>query len=123
MLTGGDSITAGIPYYQNQLDHLAKTLAHVFNSKVHADDPAQPDKYKELLSGDGNGNITAGNISISDKWAEDSSYIFNHHIRQKEMMVYHHHIGVHRFFTCFDHKAIFIFIRRRRASWRRSWPP
>ena len=79
MLTGGDSITAGIPYYQNQLDHLAKTLAHVFNSKVHADDPAQPDKYKELLSGDGNGNITAGNISISDKWAEDSSYI----IREK----------------------------------------
>lgn len=79
MLTGGDQVTAGIPYYQNQLDNLARTLATVFNSKVHADDPDNPDKCKELLSGDGNGNITAGNISISDKWAEDSSYI----IREK----------------------------------------
>lgn len=75
MLTGNDSIMSGIPYYQNQLDNFAKTLADVFNNKVHADDPDFPDKYKELLSGDGNGNITAGNISISDKWAEDSSYI------------------------------------------------
>ena len=75
MLTGNDSIMSGIPYYQNQLDNFAKTLADVFNNKVHADDPDFPDKYKELISGDGNGNITAGNISISDKWAEDSSYI------------------------------------------------
>ncbi|CST00666.1 Uncharacterised protein [Shigella sonnei] len=52
------------------------------------------------------GFVEDHDVRFRDQLAK--STLFNHHIRQKEMMVYHHHIGVHRFFTCFDHKAIFI---------------
>lgn len=75
MLTGADPINAGIPYYQNKMDNFAQTLADVFNNKIHADDPDFPDKYKFLLQGGVDGKVTAGNISISDQWADDVSYI------------------------------------------------
>ena len=66
MLTGADPINAGIPYYQNKMDNFAQTLADV---------PDFPDKYKFLLQGGVDGKVTAGNISISDQWADDVSYI------------------------------------------------
>lgn len=75
MLTGADPINAGIPYYQNKMDNFAQTLADVFNNKIHADDSDFPDKYKFLLQGGVDGKVTAGNISISDQWADDVSYI------------------------------------------------
>ncbi len=34
--------------------------------------------------------------------------VFHHHIREKQMVVDHHHICIHRRFTRFDHKTVFI---------------
>lgn len=78
-LTGDNPINAGIPYYQRKLDDFAKNLVNVFNNIVHDDDPNFPNKCKVLLQGDANGNVNAGNITISDLWAADSAYI----IREK----------------------------------------
>ena len=52
------------------------------------------------------GFVEDHHVRFRDQFAK--SALFDHHIRQKQMMVYHHYIGVHRFFACFDHKAIFI---------------
>ena len=75
VLTGSDGLDAGIPYYEKCLDKLAKGFADVFNSMVPADNPDNPNEFKTLLQGDKNGNITAGSITISSKWSDDSSYI------------------------------------------------
>ena len=74
-LTGDNAISPGIPYYQRQLDNFAKSFANTFNNIVHDDESPFPDKYKVLLEGDVSGEITAGSISISSKWADDPSYV------------------------------------------------
>ncbi|MCB6609801.1 flagellar hook-associated protein FlgK [[Clostridium] symbiosum] len=78
-LTGDNSLNKGIPYYQHKLDTMASKLAEVFNRIIpetyQTADPKIPDTYKKLLQGDEDGNVTAGNISISDVWANDASYL------------------------------------------------
>lgn len=77
--TGDNSLNKGIPYYQHKLDAMASKMAEVFNKIIpdtyQAGDPKVPDTYKQLLQGDADGKVTAGNISISDLWANDSSYL------------------------------------------------
>ena len=79
ILTGDSSLHKGIPYYQHKLDAMASKLAEVFNKAIpdtyQTADPNVPDTYKQLLQGDEDGIVTAGNIAISDIWAEDSSYL------------------------------------------------
>ena len=75
MLTGNNSLNAGIPYYERKLDDFAQTMANVFNSMVHEDDPNKPGPFKTLIQGDLNGKVSAGNIRISDMWTKDSAYI------------------------------------------------
>lgn len=79
IITGDSSLNKGVPYYQHKLDAMAGKLAEVFNKIIpdtyRADDPMAPDTYKQLLQGDAEGNVTAGNIAISDIWANDSSYL------------------------------------------------
>ena len=75
MLTGNNSLNAGIPYYERKLDEFAQTMANVFNSMVHEDDPDKPGPFKTLIQGDFNGKVSAGSIRISDLWTKDSSYI------------------------------------------------
>ena len=78
-LTGDSSLNKGISYYQHKLDAMASKLAEVFNRIIpdtyQAGSPQTPDAYKMLLQGDEEGNVTAGNISISDMWANDASYL------------------------------------------------
>lgn len=79
LLTGDTSLNKGIPYYQHKLDAMASKLAEVFNKAIpdtyQTADPNVPDTYKQLLQGDEDGIVTAGNIAISDIWADNSSYL------------------------------------------------
>lgn len=75
MLTGDNSLSKGIPYYQKKLDNLANALAQAFNQVVPDDGAKEGDnQYKTLLEGE-NGTVTAGNITVSDAWAKDPSFI------------------------------------------------
>lgn len=80
----------GIPYYRDQLNTFANTLASVVNNVIPdtVDAAGNVLTYKTLLGGlsstpDASGNypvltnivVTADNISISDDWTADSSYI------------------------------------------------
>ena len=86
----GESQYRGIPYYRDQLNTFANTLASVVNNIIpqYDTDGVTVLGYKELLGGlsntpDANGNypvstgipVTAANIAISDIWTENSSYI------------------------------------------------
>ncbi len=66
------AIKKGIPYYQKSLDLLANQFAAIFNGANT--DATVPNKGGPLFSNSGDGNdttgITAGNISISAKWAK-----------------------------------------------------
>lgn len=75
ILSGNNAGSQGIPYYQEQLDLFAKSLYETFNNIVHADDPADPATFKQLLKGGADGIVTAGNLSISDEWLADPSYL------------------------------------------------
>lgn len=79
VITGDSSLNKGIPYYQHKLDAMASKMAELFNKVIpdtyQAGDPKVPDTYKKLLQGDEDGVVTAGNISISDIWAKDFSYL------------------------------------------------
>lgn len=79
VLTGDSSLHKGIPYFQHKLDTMASKMAEVFNKIIpdtyQAGDPKVPDTFKQLLQGDEDGIVTAGNIAISDIWAENSAYL------------------------------------------------
>lgn len=76
VLTGDSAINRGIPYYRDKLDNLASSLTHAFNQVVPNDGAVNGDsQFKVLLQGDESGKVTAGNISISDEWSKDPSYI------------------------------------------------
>ncbi len=91
----GESASRGFLYYQDQLNAFAQTIATVVNRIVpEADADGNPMKdadgnivYKELLGAvvqkaDGTGTevrtdipITADNLSITDKWNNNSGYV------------------------------------------------
>lgn len=79
VLTGDSSLHKGIPYFQHKLDTMASKMAEVFNKIIpdtyQAGDTKVPDTFKQLLQGDEDGIVTAGNIAISDIWAENSAYL------------------------------------------------
>ena len=90
----GESTARGYFYYQDKLDAFAQTLATVVNRIVpEVDENGNVVKgaYRQLLGGlssepDADGKyhvrddipITADNLSISDKWSQDSGYIIFH---------------------------------------------
>ena len=67
----------GIPYYEKALNAMANKFADVMNKANSMKDPADFDK--PLFSNDGKTddvtNITAGNISISNSWAEKTGWL------------------------------------------------
>ena len=80
----GETSERGVLYYRDQLDHIAKTFANVMNTTIpeaYANNDPQSGMdaakgYKTLIgTTDGSDKITAANISISDTWAKDSSYL------------------------------------------------
>ena len=89
VVEAGESQYRGIPYYRDQLNTFANTLAGVVNNIIpEFDASGNITGYKELLGGlsatpDSNGKypvttgvqITAENIAISDLWTEDSAYV------------------------------------------------
>lgn len=98
--SASESAERGVPYYRDKLNTFASTMANVFNSLIPlshqdadgnwTDDPGQ---FKTLLGArvpklDAAGNVlpgeftttvdipvTADNISLSDEWLKDSSYV------------------------------------------------
>ncbi len=90
----GESTQRGYLYYKDKLDTFAQTLATAVNKiipEVDADGNIIPGAYRKLLGGlsdvpdvDGKFHvrddipITADNLSISDKWSQDSGYIIFH---------------------------------------------
>lgn len=78
-LKGSSSVAPGIPYYQEQLDLFAKSLYQAFNNVLQVEnaDPDAAVTYKQLLKGGEDGTVTAGNLSISDEWLADASYILH----------------------------------------------
>ena len=52
------------------------------------------------------GFIEDHHLRLRDQLAETT--VFDHHIRKKQVMVHHHHVGVHRGFTRFHHKTVLI---------------
>ncbi len=92
VMTSGETPVKGIPYYRDRLNTLANTFASVVNSAIPDtfDADGNPTSYKTLMGGisdipDANGNylvsssipVTAENISISNEWIADSSYIIS----------------------------------------------
>lgn len=73
VLTGDSVVNQGIPYYQGKLDTFAQALASAFNQVIPNDDGA--DGFKQLLQGGLDGTITAANISASDQWITNPSYV------------------------------------------------
>ena len=74
----------GVQYYQNMLDVLANKFAGIMNElnrepvSFKADGTVDVWKEKPLFEARGGGEITAGNIKISDEWAKATdSYITN----------------------------------------------
>ena len=67
----------GIPYYEKALNAMANKFADVMNKANSMKNPADFDK--PLFSNDGKTddvtNITAGNISISNSWAEKTGWL------------------------------------------------
>ena len=69
----------GVRYYKDKLDAFASTLANVVNSIMpkNPDDPLDAGtygKYREFLSSNDGGPITAANICVSDRWTNDKGY-------------------------------------------------
>lgn len=90
----GETTVKGFLYYQDKLNTFAQTLADTVNNIIpEVDENGDPvmdaegnPVYRKLLgaytvAGDGSGQvvfdqpITADNLSISDKWSKDPSYI------------------------------------------------
>lgn len=67
----GNNEFRGTLYYKNSIDILASNFARLLND-INTIDFADP---KPLFSASGGGDITAGNIRISEKWMEDASFI------------------------------------------------
>lgn len=72
VLNGSNAIEKGIPYYKEKLDDLAQGLAEAFNNVIPNDNGAGG--YKTLLEGE-DGEITAGNLTVSAQWLADSAYV------------------------------------------------
>lgn len=84
IVNAGETSERGVLYYKDQLDYIAKTFANVMNSTIPEayknNDPQsgmdETKGYKTLIgTTDGSADVTAANISISDAWAKDSSYL------------------------------------------------
>ena len=74
--TSTESSYRGVQYYSSMVDTLANKFADLMN-KANSTDPANP-LAKPLFEARGGGDITAGNIKISDAWQNTSeSYITN----------------------------------------------
>lgn len=84
----GESPYRGVLYYRDKLNAFASTLVNVANSTIPdaVDDDGNPTGYRQLLGAlttNAAGEyevtvdvpITAANISLSDAWTEDSSYV------------------------------------------------
>ena len=69
----------GIPYYEKALNAMANQFARVMNAANSAKDQQGNPVEKPLFSNDGKGDatdgITAGNISISNSWAEKTGWL------------------------------------------------
>ena len=75
-------------------------------------------QIQQLAAGERLAKVLAGDIRQLMGFVEDhhlrlgdqfgKAALFDHHIGKKQMMVDHHHVGVHRFFTRLHHEAIFI---------------
>lgn len=69
----------GIPYYEKALNAMANQFARVMNAANSAVDAQGKPVEKPLFSNDGKGDatdgITAGNISISNSWAEKTGWL------------------------------------------------
>jgi flagellar hook-associated protein 1 FlgK len=88
-----EAATKGVQYYQNMLDTLANKFASVMNEvnkiptansynidgePIYIDGKLKDATNKNLFEARNGGDITAGNIKISDAWADStSSYITN----------------------------------------------
>ncbi|MBR3839567.1 MAG: flagellar hook-associated protein FlgK [Erysipelotrichales bacterium] len=89
-INGDSSVTKGIQYYIHRMDDFAVHFAGVMNNTIQEykldedgnqildanGDPVV--QYKTLIqTNDGTDTITAGNITISDIWRANESYIIN----------------------------------------------
>lgn len=75
----------GIPYYRDQLDTFANTLANMVNNTIPILDETTGKPmvdangktvYKTLLAGKTQNSITAGNITLSDEWVTGGAGYF-----------------------------------------------
>lgn len=69
----------GIPYYMEKIDIFSRTFANVLNNAIPIIDPitgdAIPNSFKILFEPENLVDMTAGNITVSDEWNSDPSYI------------------------------------------------
>ena len=75
-------------------------------------------QVQQLAAGERLAKVLTGDIRQLMGFIEDHHFrlgdqlgkaaLFDHHIGQEQVMVDHHHVGVHRFFTRLHHEAIFI---------------
>ena len=75
-------------------------------------------QIQQLAAGERLTKVLTGDIRQLMGFIEDHHFrlgdqlgkaaLFDHHIGQEQVMVDHHHVGVHRFFTRLHHEAIFI---------------
>lgn len=87
-----ENTTNGVRYYQDKLNAFAMTLARVANESIPMVDPEtgkdyDPPQYKTLMTSINakydkqtgeyvnNEPVTAANISVSDQWAKDNSFV------------------------------------------------
>lgn len=81
--TGQENFERGIPYYKDQIDSMAKTIAATFNKVIPVmDKDGKPEVdaagdviYKQLFSFEAGKGEGAGSITITDEWDKDSTYI------------------------------------------------
>lgn len=75
----GESLDNGILYYMDKIDTFAKTLANAFNNVIPIVDENgnATGQYKQLFSFGGDGEKTAGNITVNSQWLDDASYIID----------------------------------------------
>lgn len=76
MLYGGETAKQGVRYYKDQLDAIAQGFAEVLNSTIPNSFDGSVEGYKTLVgTTDGSDRITAANISVSEEWAGNASYL------------------------------------------------
>lgn len=76
MLLKGETSEQGVRYYQDQLDAIAQQFANVLNNSIPNSFTDLGAGYKKLVgTTDGSDTITAANITVSEEWSGNASYI------------------------------------------------